>query len=203
MTKITDAGLEHLQGLKNLQELNLDLTKVTPEGVAKLQKFLPNTKITSLAATATNNTASTPYNPQINKNFEKFRIMGQPTLHSPALLLLAAFSRHDDALQWAKHRAEEKWGPIELESPAFEFAETDYYTSTMGPGLKKIFFAFENTFDPADLVDVKLLTNVWEDEYANLKRHPEQRPLESRSRLHHPGQADIGLDQGFRTSDIS
>lgn len=103
--------------------------------------------------------------------------MGEPTIHSPAMLLLAAFSRHEEALLWAKQRAEEKWGPIELESPKFEFSETEYYTPTMGPDIKKVFFAFARPFDPADLVDAKLLTNQWEDEYAALKRHPEQRPL--------------------------
>ena len=103
--------------------------------------------------------------------------MGQPTPHSPALLLLAAFSRHDDALHWAKQKAESQWGPVELESPAFDFVQTEYYTSTMGPGLKKVFFAFEKPFDPADMVDVKLLTNAWEDEYAALGKHPEPRPL--------------------------
>ncbi len=66
---------------------------------------------------------------------------------------------HDEALEWAKKRAEAEWGPIELESPRFDFTETKYYDSTMGPGLKKVFFAFEKPFDPADLVDVKLLTN--------------------------------------------
>jgi hypothetical protein len=103
--------------------------------------------------------------------------MGQPTIHSSAMLLMAAFSRYDEALQWGKERAEAEWGAIELESPAFEFSETEYYTSTMGPGLKKRFFAFHRPFDPADLVDVKLLTNAWEDEYATLARHSEGRPL--------------------------
>jgi hypothetical protein len=103
--------------------------------------------------------------------------MGQPTPHSPALLLLAAFSCHDDALHWAKQKAEAQWGPIELESPAFDFAQTEYYTATMGPGLKKVFYAFEKPFDPADMVDVKLLTNAWEDEYAALQKHGEPRPL--------------------------
>jgi hypothetical protein len=103
--------------------------------------------------------------------------MGQATPHSPALLLLAAFSRYDEALKWAKQRAEAAWGPIELESPAFDFTETEYYTPTMGSGLKKGFFAFQRLFNPANLVDVKLLTNNWEEEYAGLKKHPELRPL--------------------------
>ena len=45
-------------------------------------------------------------------------------------------------------RAVEAWGPIERESPRFEFVETSYYDATMGPGLKKVFFAFQRPFDP-------------------------------------------------------
>jgi Leucine-rich repeat (LRR) protein len=44
-TQITDAGLEHLEGLKQLQNLYLAKTQVTDAGVAKLQKALPNCKI--------------------------------------------------------------------------------------------------------------------------------------------------------------
>ena len=41
----TDAGLAHLQGLSQLQGLDLRDTKVTDEGVQKLQQALPNGKI--------------------------------------------------------------------------------------------------------------------------------------------------------------
>ncbi|MGD0899850.1 MAG: hypothetical protein ABR915_18615 [Thermoguttaceae bacterium] len=41
----TDAVLEHLKGLAKLQRLYLDGTKVTDEGVKKLQEALPNCKI--------------------------------------------------------------------------------------------------------------------------------------------------------------
>ena len=92
--------------------------------------------------------------------------MGQPSHHPPALLLLAAFSRHEGALDWARQRAVAAWGPILLESPRFEFVETPYYDATMGPGLKKGFFAFRRPLDPAELVDIKLETNRWEEEYA-------------------------------------
>ena len=44
-TKITDAGLKHLEGLKQLQELHLEDTQVTDAGIAELQKALPNCKI--------------------------------------------------------------------------------------------------------------------------------------------------------------
>ena len=45
-TKVTNAGLVHLEGLNELQVLMLEGTHVTSEGVAKLQKALPNCKIT-------------------------------------------------------------------------------------------------------------------------------------------------------------
>jgi hypothetical protein len=92
------------------------------------------------------------------------RSMGQPSHHFPVLLLMAAFSRHQAALDWARQRASEAWGPIALESAPFDFAETSYYDATMGPGLKKVFFAFQRPFDPAELVEIKLLTNRWEEE---------------------------------------
>ena len=41
-TKFTDAGLVHLKGLTNLQELNLRYTKFTDVGIAELQQALPN-----------------------------------------------------------------------------------------------------------------------------------------------------------------
>jgi hypothetical protein len=103
--------------------------------------------------------------------------MGQPLPHSPALLILAAFSRYDAALDWARRQAVEAWGPIEHESPVFHFTETEYYRQTMGPDLHKVFFAFQRPLDPSELVDIKLQTNQWEDQYAASADHPEPRPL--------------------------
>jgi hypothetical protein len=103
--------------------------------------------------------------------------MGQPNAPSPVLLLVAAFSRYAEALAWARDRAVRAWGPIISESPAFEFNQTSYYESTMGPGLRKVFWAFQRPIDPATLVDLKLQTNAWEEEYAALGRHNEPRPL--------------------------
>lgn len=64
-----------------------------------------------------------------------------------------------------------------MESPAMEFDQTDYYEATMGRGLRKVFFAFARPFDPAGLVDVKLTTNRWEEDYAATAGHAEPRPL--------------------------
>src|SRR5262245_51489533 len=97
--------------------------------------------------------------------------------HRPVLLILAAFSRYSEALEWAKEKAEGVWGRMALESERFEHRETNYYEATMGTDLRKVFFAFEKLVDPAVLVKWKESTNEWEVEYRGLGKHPETRPL--------------------------
>lgn len=97
--------------------------------------------------------------------------------HSPVLLFLAAFSRYDEALQWAERQAAEHWGPVALASEVFSFDQTDYYEPSMGPGLKKILMVFESLIEPTRLVDIKHETGRWEAEYRQSHNWPEPRPL--------------------------
>jgi hypothetical protein len=97
--------------------------------------------------------------------------------HRPVLLLVAAFSRHNAALDWTRQTLEAAWGKIALESPRFDHRETTYYEATMGPDLKKTFFAFERLVDPVTLAERKLQAIAWEDEYRQLAGHLEPRPL--------------------------
>ena len=97
--------------------------------------------------------------------------------HRPVLLLAAAFSRYGAALEWAKQTLEAAWGHVALESPRFDHRETNYYEATMGPDLKKAFFAFERLVDPATLAERKLQAIAWEDEYRRRASHSEPRPL--------------------------
>ena len=103
--------------------------------------------------------------------------MGQIHPPSPALLFTAAFSRHEAALDWARQQAIAAWGPLLAQSPIFDFSQTDYYTASMGPGLLKTFFAFDRPFDPAELPQIKLQSNRWEDEFAASAGLAESRPL--------------------------
>ncbi len=103
--------------------------------------------------------------------------MGQINAPEPVLLILAAFSRYDASFDWTTEQAIAQWGPVALTSSRFAFEETDYYESTMGPGLKKQFWAFETLVDPAVLPRIKQQTNTWEAAYAQQGRHPESRPL--------------------------
>jgi hypothetical protein len=103
--------------------------------------------------------------------------MGDVSAHRPVLLIVAAFSRYDDALDWGRARCEREFGAVVLESERFEHNETTYYERSMGAGLKKTFWAFERLVDPASLVEAKIKTNGWEVEYAAAASKPEPRPL--------------------------
>ena len=102
----------------------------------------------------------------------------RPSPLAPVVLpILAAFSRHEAALEWGCRRAAEYWGTVALASPRFEFRETEYYTASMGPELTKCFWAFEPLRDPGELSEWKRQTISWEAEYAALGNHAEARPL--------------------------
>ncbi|MHB8899184.1 MAG: DUF4416 family protein [Thermoguttaceae bacterium] len=103
--------------------------------------------------------------------------MGDPTGPPLSMLILAAFSRHDEALDWAREQAAERWGAPVLQSDRFAFGETGYYRRTMGDDLKKVFWAFSPGFDPSELPEVKLATNGWEVQFARQKSATEERPL--------------------------
>jgi hypothetical protein len=93
------------------------------------------------------------------------------------LLILAAISRYDFALDWALEEATQNWGKTALESCRFSFQSTAYYEPSMGPDLKKTFFAFEQLIDPEELAAIKNLTNQWEASYAEMAHREEPRPL--------------------------
>lgn len=120
------------------------------------------------------------------RNTRAISSMGQLHEPPPALLILAAFSQSDEALDWARACAVQQYGSVALESPRYDFDQTDYYEPTMGPRLKKTFWLFEPRFDPARLAEVKLQTNVWEETYAK------QRGSDARPR-------PLNLDPGYLT----
>jgi hypothetical protein len=57
----------------------------------------------------------------------------------------------------------DRYGPADLESPAFEFDLTDYYEKDMGPGLKRRFMSFERLARPEKLAEIKIETSGLED----------------------------------------
>ncbi|MCJ7588628.1 MAG: DUF4416 family protein [Candidatus Aminicenantes bacterium] len=73
------------------------------------------------------------------------------------------FSR-PDILAEAEARLVDRLGAIDLRSPEFAFALTDYYEKQMGEGLSRVFLSFEELGPPERLSAVKLQTNAWEEE---------------------------------------
>jgi hypothetical protein len=103
--------------------------------------------------------------------------MADPRSPAPVLLVVAAFSRHAEALAWGRERLERACGPVALAGVPFDFHHTAYYEPTMGPGLRKCLLVFRDLV-PADcLPAVKLHTNALETELAGAGTYPEPRPL--------------------------
>ena len=102
-------------------------------------------------------------------------MLSQPP--KPVLPLVAVFSRHETALEWAVGRIEQGLGAIGLTSERFDFEQTNYYSQTMGESLWKQFFLLERLADPAMLADWKVMTNRWEQELAATGDFEETRPV--------------------------
>jgi hypothetical protein len=103
--------------------------------------------------------------------------MAAPRLPPPVLLVVAAFSRHPEALAWARQRLEDACGPVALAGSAYAFDQTAYYEPTMGPGLRKQLLAFRDLVAADALADLKRQTNALEGELAAAGAYPEPRPL--------------------------
>jgi Domain of unknown function (DUF4416) len=103
--------------------------------------------------------------------------MGDATLHPPVMPLLVAFGTDPAALAWAREEAVAEWGAVALESSLFDFAETDYYATSMGADLKLQIVAFERLMSPDELAARKLQTNAWEQTYAERGESVAARPV--------------------------
>jgi hypothetical protein len=93
------------------------------------------------------------------------------------MLIVAAFSRHADALAWAGAQLVDHFGPLASLSPAFPFDQTSYYEPTMGSGLRKQLLAFRDLIGAEDLPRIKLQTNMLEADLAATGKFPEVRPI--------------------------
>ena len=77
--------------------------------------------------------------------------MGQTRPPIPALLITAISSNRVEAIEWGAEQIEAAWGEVWLKTPIFDFDHTSFYNQTMGDGIKKQLFAFEQPIDPGKL----------------------------------------------------
>ena len=94
-----------------------------------------------------------------------------------SLLVVAAFSRHRDALDWAEAQLTPVHGPVTLRSADFDFHHTAYYQPSMGTGLLKRLVVFETLVEPDSLPVTKRQTIALEADLLATGRYPEARPL--------------------------
>jgi len=90
--------------------------------------------------------------------------MTQAKPFTSAKLICGMISGREDAFRMGEERLIERFGPIDLKSPLFPFAGTDYYEKEMGPALKRGFLSFERLVPPDGLSAIKLQTNALEGE---------------------------------------
>lgn len=87
--------------------------------------------------------------------------------------------RDDSVFNEAKRRIETRFGPIDYLGDPYDFIETDYYNQEMGEGLLRRFLSLEQLIYPDCLVDLKQISNLWEEQLAER------------------GQRRINLDPGY------
>jgi hypothetical protein len=113
----------------------------------------------------------------LHQRSEHDRTMAELRPVAPVLFVVAAFSRHPEALEWGRQRLEHDYGPVVRVSEPFVFDQTNYYTATMGPELRKQFFVFGDLIEADRLAAIKRHTNILEEELVSLGTYPEVRPL--------------------------
>lgn len=96
----------------------------------------------------------------------------------PVKLFIGMLSKEISLFDELKERLKEIFGAIDLESPAWEWNHTDYYSKEMGRGLKRKFIFFERLISPETISDIKLKTKELERQYVN-ENNPSEPPLEN------------------------
>ena len=94
-----------------------------------------------------------------------------------ALLVIAAFSRRAESLEWGRRRVQELFGPIGLQSEPYSFHHTPYYATSMGLDLRKQLWVFERLAPLDSLAHCKVATMQLEEELAASGAFSELRPL--------------------------
>ena len=61
--------------------------------------------------------------------------MGEIRQPGPVLLLTSAFSRYPEALEWARERTQQKWGPLGLVSELYDFFRNTFDHAGIGMAL--------------------------------------------------------------------
>ena len=85
----------------------------------------------------------------------------------PVKLFIGMLSSEISLFDEIRERLKAIFGPIDLESPIWEWRHTDYYSKEMGSVLKRQFIFFRKLINPGVISEIKLKTNELEKQYLN------------------------------------
>ncbi len=113
----------------------------------------------------------------------------------PVKLFIGMLSQEISLFNKLEEDLKEIFGPIDLESPVWEWNHTDYYSKEMGAGLKRKFVFFQDLINPGVISEIKLKTNKLEKQYL----YPSTSPL-SKGGQRGVRRRRINLDPGYLDS---
>lgn len=85
--------------------------------------------------------------------------MGKPRPPARVKLIVGMLSGDVDLLERARHLLSRQFGPVDLQSPIWPFASTNYYEPEMGGELKRRFVSFAGLIHPDRIAEIKRTTN--------------------------------------------
>jgi hypothetical protein len=103
--------------------------------------------------------------------------MGELKSPAPVQLVVGLITHPKEGFERVRRLLTDAWGPIDLESPVWPFAFTDYYEKEMGGGLLRQFVAFERLVELDGLHRVKLASNRMEAALAADSEAAVRRPV--------------------------
>lgn len=94
--------------------------------------------------------------------------MAEAIPFTPVKLVCGIIAAQEDVFASSIAYLTDCFGQIDLTSTLMEFKFTDYYEKQMGEGLKRKFVSFAKTVSPEKLSEVKIQTNMLEEEIKKL-----------------------------------
>lgn len=85
----------------------------------------------------------------------------------PVMLFTALIFRESSAIDSCISILSNKYGPLSFKSSQLDFGHSDYYTSEMGSGLKRMVTGFQNLIERDKLVEIKIFTNSLEEQFSS------------------------------------
>jgi hypothetical protein len=85
----------------------------------------------------------------------------------PVKLFVGMLSNDVSLFEKLKKDIESLFGPVDMESPIWQWEHTDYYSKEMGAGLKRKFIFFQRLINPEAIAEIKLKTIELEKQYLN------------------------------------